>query len=109
MLKRTILIENPCHLNVTNDLFQITYKLSNPSVETGLRPVSTTTSTNPSVETGLRPVSTTTSTNPSVETGLRPVSTSSSTNPPVKTGLRLVSTTDSTTIINTIHFLWQTT
>ncbi len=91
MLKRTILIENPCHLNVTNDLFQITYKLSNPTVETGLRPVSTST------------------TNPPVETGLRPVSTSSSTNPPVKTGLRPVSTTDSTTIINTIHFLWQTT
>ena len=111
MLKRTILIENPCHLNVTNDLFQITYKFSNPPVETGLRPVSTTTTnppvktglrpvstttTNPTVETGLRPVSTTT--NPIPETGLRPVSTSSSTNPPVKTGLRPVSTSDSTTM-----------
>lgn len=45
MLKRTILIENPCHLNVTNDLFQITYKFSNQPVETGLRPASTTDST----------------------------------------------------------------
>lgn len=31
MLKKTILIENPCFLNVTNDLFQITNKLSNES------------------------------------------------------------------------------